>query len=46
MVIYVLMIHVQSYEKITREHKGGTAKKLVLDDEAGGFWDKNGDFVK
>ena len=25
-------------EKVSREHKGGTAKKLVLDDEEGGFW--------
>ena len=25
-------------EQITRSHKGGTAKKLVLDEEPDGFW--------
>ena len=25
-------------ERIAREHRGGTAKKLALDDEIGGFW--------
>lgn len=25
-------------EKVAREHKGGTAKKFVLDDADGGFW--------
>ncbi|KAL1524324.1 hypothetical protein AB1Y20_019224 [Prymnesium parvum] len=26
--------------KLTREYKGGTAKKFVLDDAEGGFWEK------
>ena len=29
-----------SYEKTVREYKGGTVKKLVLDDDAGGFWQR------
>ena len=27
-------------EKISRQHKGGTAKTLVLDDTSGGFWQR------
>ena len=33
-------------EKVAREHKGGTAKKFVLDDAAEGFWQRVDDHVK
>ena len=32
-------------EKVAREHRGGTAKRLVLDDEAQGFWERIGNHV-
>ena len=32
-------------EKVAREHRGGTAKKLVLDDEPKGFWSRVADHV-
>ena len=31
---------------VSRQHKGGTAKKLVLDDDAKGFWNRVSDHVK
>ena len=31
-------VEVSNCETISREHKGGTAKKLVLDEDDGGFW--------
>lgn len=32
-------VEVSNCETITRDNKGGTARKLVLSDEEGGFWD-------
>ena len=34
-----------SGEKVAREHRGGTAKKLILDDECDGFWKRVADHV-
>lgn len=32
-------VETSNCETVTREHKGGTARKLVLDDDTGGFWE-------
>lgn len=33
-------MEISNAEVHLRQHKGGTAKKLVLDDDEGGFWDR------